>query len=366
MSLEKILTEKIKQSKNSAIGFDEFMGDALYHPEFGYYRNSANKIGKSGDFITAPETSDLFGFCIARQIISLEKPESVENILEFGAGNGVMAAQILLYLAKNNSLPKKYYILELSANLKKWQQENIKKTLPEVFDKVEWINELPNDFSGVILGNEVLDAMPAKRAIIKQNYFYELGVKNKNNGFDWQKLANKLSDKKYNLPDGYISEFNLQNMAWIKSLAQITGSWTALLIDYGFSEDEFFHPDRISGTLRCYKNHKADENPFVDIGKKDITTWVNFSNIAKAATDNNLNVLGYCTQAMFLISLGIEEFLKNEKDESKKIQFASEIKQLVFPNAMGESFKVIVITSDKTLKSTDLICFKEQNLINKL
>lgn len=363
MGLKEIIANKIKNN-NEFINFDEFMDLALYHQKYGYYRSNSRKIGKNGDFITAPETSDLFGFCLAKQIIDIYQNNNLQySILEFGAGNGVMAAQILFHLKKENNLPEYYYILELSANLKEWQAQNIFAILPELRDRVVWLDKLPENFDGVMLANEVLDAMPTKRAIVKDNYFYEVGVGLENDEFVWKITDKKISNIGYDLQNGYINEFNLNNELWLKTLAGIAGNWSAILIDYGFNEKEFFHIDRKMGTLRCYKNHQADDNPLVDVGTKDITSWVNFSNIAKAAKSNNLKVLGYCTQAMFLISLGIDRFLMDEESEAKKLQLANEIKQLVFPNAMGESFKVLVISKNMDNK---ILGFKEQNLKHTL
>jgi SAM-dependent MidA family methyltransferase len=358
MSLEKILTEKIKQSKNSAIGFDEFMNDALYHNKFGYYRSHTPKLGVNGDFITAPEISDLFGYCLAKQIAKIGG-----NILEFGAGSGVLAIQILTYLQRTDHLPEKYYILEVSAHFKSQQQYNIEKLLPEIKDKVVWLEVLPDNFTGTIVANEVLDAMPTKRGIIQNKRLYELGVGLEKDAFVWRHTQHLLDDTTYFLENGYTTEINMQNLAWIQSLSVINGSFVALLIDYGYSEQEFFHPQRINGTLRCYKNHKADDNPFVDIGNKDITSWVNFSAIKNSAQQNGLQIAGYNTQAMFLIALGIEKFLKDEQDEVRKIQLANEIKQLVMPNIMGESFKLIALTKNNT---TALDAFNEQNLLYTL
>jgi SAM-dependent MidA family methyltransferase len=353
--LEQIIKQQIQD--RGTIGFDEFMHLALYHPKYGYYRSNAPKLGTSGDFITAPEISDLFGFCLAKQIAKIGG-----DILEFGSGSGVLATQILSYLKTINKLPNKYYILELSADFKDRQQQNILAILPELKDKVIWLDTIPDEFCGTIFANEVLDAMPTKRARIKDGCFYELGVGLENNEFIWQQMTNKMTNKKYNLIDNYTTEFNMQNLAWIKSLGQINGSFVALLIDYGYTENEFFHPQRIHGTLRCYQNHTADDNPFVDIGTKDITSWVNFSQLASQAQECGLEVLGYNTQAMFLIALGIEQFLESKEGEAR-VRMLSEIKQLIMPQHMGESFKLLALSKNKQIK---LELFKMQNLDYKL
>jgi SAM-dependent MidA family methyltransferase len=364
MNLEDIISQTIRQN-SKPIGFDVFMNLALYNPETGYYRSNASAIGRQGDFITAPETSDLFGYSLARQCKQVLNKNT--SILEFGAGSGVLAAQLLFELARLNSLPEKYYILELSAQLKQQQYETISKVLPELIDIVEWLSELPKKFSGVVIANEVLDAMPAKRLMFSEGRFVELGVDYIDGRFQWS-----LFDEPYsglmkmptaNFTEGYKTEINLQALAWIESLYEAMSDGVVLLIDYGMDRTEYFHPQRSEGTLRCYHKHKASDNPFENVGKQDITTSVNFSDIADQACDAGFEVLGYCNQTMFLLSLGIENYLSEEKDNAKRIQLAQQIKQLVLPSAMGESFKVLALSKKQTVK---LDGFREQDLTSKL
>jgi SAM-dependent MidA family methyltransferase len=364
MNLDEIIKNTIIQNQ-TPIGFDEFMQLALYYPHLGYYRSGLEKFGEKGDFITAPETSDLFGFCLARQCAQvLTKGDS---ILEFGAGSGVLAAQILFELGRIECLPKHYYILELSGELQHRQKQTIAKALPELLDRIVWLDKLPKDFNGVVIANEVLDAMPAKRVVQQNNVFYELGVGIDKDELAWQVKAEPFLDEKYKLPktliDGYKTELNIQSLAWIDSLYEVLNDAVVLLIDYGMHRDEYFHPQRIDGTLRCYHQHKASDNPFVNIGEQDITTSVNFSDIADQASSVGFNIAGYATQAMFLISLGIDEYLLTETDESKRITLAQQVKQLVLPSAMGESFKVLALSKAKSVK---LIGFREQDLSHKL
>ena len=185
MSLRDIISKTIKDN-DKPIGFDEFMNLALYHSEFGYYRSNKTLFGRHGDFITAPETSDLFGYTLAKQC---KQVLNNGDILEFGAGSGVLAAQILFELGRLDSLPGKYYIIELSAQLKNKQMKTIKKVLPEIFNRVEWLTELPKDFKGVVIANEVLDAIPAKRITYSKGYFVELGVGFQNDNFQWEKFT---------------------------------------------------------------------------------------------------------------------------------------------------------------------------------
>ncbi|WXT99991.1 MAG: hypothetical protein Ctma_0697 [Catillopecten margaritatus gill symbiont] len=361
--MEKIIKDAIIQ-KAEPIGFDEFMNLALYYPAKGYYTGGSQKFGEQGDFITAPETSDLFGFCLARQCAQVLKSD--QDLLEFGAGSGILSAQILFELGRLDKLPRTYYILELSAELKQRQKDTISKTVPELLGRIVWLNSLPEHFSGVIIANEVLDAMPAKRLIKKENDFVELGVDCQNNTLVWQTLAPYNNDKMQlpaDVEPGYITEVNERAMAWVESLSDFMDKGLVLLIDYGMGRDEYFHPQRGEGTLQCYYRHKANDNPFEHIGEQDITTSVNFSDIADQAKSSGFSIAGYATQAMFLISLGIDEYLLAEKDEEKRALLAQQVKLLVLPSAMGESFKVLALNKGMEV---DLMGFREQNLLHKL
>ena len=363
MSLENIISKSIKDN-NNPIGFDVFMDLALYHQEFGYYRSNKTIFGHRGDFITSPEVSDLFGFSLAKQCKQILNGG---NILEFGAGSGILAAQILFELGRMESLPKKYFIIELSSQLRQTQKETIKKVLPEVFDRIEWLTKLPKNFKGLVIANEVLDAFPVKRITFSKGSFYELGVGFKGGDFNWERMQEPLTH--LNIPDsidfqeGYTTEINIQSGAWIKSLYDLMIDGTVILIDYGMTEAEYFHPQRNQGTLKCFSNHKSSDNPFIHIGKQDITASVNFSNIASIAKEIGFDISGYTTQSMFLISLGIDNYLKNEENEEKKVKIAQEIKQLVLPGTMGEVFKVMALSKKQSVK---LKGFKELDLTNRL
>ena len=363
MSLRDIISKTIKDN-DKPISFDVFMNLALYHSKFGYYRSNKTLFGRHGDFITAPETSDLFGYTLAKQC---KQVLNNGDILEFGAGSGVLAAQILFELGRLDSLPGKFYIIELSAQLKNKQMKTIKKVLPEIFNRVEWLTELPKDFKGVVIANEVLDAIPAKRITLSEGYFVELGVGFQNDNFKWEKFTQPFLSSAGSLPDvkeeGYTTEINVQSIAWIKSLYDFISEGTVLLIDYGMNKSEYFHPQRNDGTLKCFFNHNSSDDPFCNIGNQDITTSVNFSDIAESAVDAGFVISGYCTQAMFLISLGIENYLLDEEDNDNRIKLAQEVKQLVLPGTMGEVFKVLALSKKQSVK---LDGFKEQDLTNKL
>ena len=363
MSLDNIISKSIKDN-NNPIGFDVFMNLALYHQEFGYYRSNKTIFGHRGDFITSPEVSDLFGFSLAKQC---KQVLNGGDILEFGAGSGILASQILFELGRMKSLPKKYFIIELSSQLRQTQKETIKKILPEIFDRIEWLTELPKTFKGVVIANEVLDAFPVKRIIFTKGNFYELGVDFKEGDFKWERMQEPLIN--LNIPDskdfqeGYTSEINIQSGAWIKSLYDLMTDGIVLLIDYGMTEAEYFHPQRSHGTLKCFSKHKSNNNPFTQIGKQDITSSVNFSSIASIAKECGFEISGYTTQSMFLISLGIDNYLKNEENEEKRLKIAQEIKQLVLPGTMGEVFKVMALSKKESVK---LEGFKELNLADRL
>lgn len=364
MKLNEVIKNTIIQNQ-APIGFDEFMQLALYYPQLGYYRSGSEKFGEKGDFVTAPETSDLFGFCLARQCAQVLNGDN--DILEFGAGSGVLAAQVLFELGRLECLPKCYYILELSGELQHRQQQTIAKALPELLERVVWLDKLPERFNGVVIANEVLDAMPAKRLIQKQGKFHELCVDLDKDQLNWRSDETVFEKSSIKLPvnvvEGYTTEINPRAMAWIDSLYGALDEALVLLIDYGMHRDEYFHPQRLDGTLRCYYQHKASDNPFVYIGEQDITTSVNFSDIADQAKSSGFQVAGYATQALFLISLGIDEYLLTEKDNDQRISLAQQVKQLVLPSAMGESFKVLALSKSINVK---LNGFKEQDLSHKL
>jgi len=363
MKLEDIISQSIHEN-GKPIGFDVFMNFALYDPWLGYYRSSKNIFGHQGDFITAPETSDLFGYSVAKQFAQIINGG---NVLEFGAGSGVLAKQILFELGRIKSLPKKYYIMELSGQLKQQQKQTILSVLPDLINRVEWLTEFPIGFSGVVIANEVLDAIPAKRIIFSNGRFVELGVDFVDGNFQWKPFDETYSNSLTLLPticdEGYTTEVNLQALAWIDSLYSAMNKGTVLLIDYGMDRNEYHHPQRKNGTLRCHYRHKASNDPFENIGKQDITTSVNFSDIADHAVKAGFKLSGYCNQAMFLISLGIQNFLIREEDDEKRNTLAQEIKQLVLPSAMGETFKVLALSKKQTVK---LDGFREQNLLKKL
>lgn len=361
MQLTEVIKNKIKNS--GPVRFVDFMQMALYDPIFGYYTTKNNKIGKQGDFITAPEVSSLFGYALATQIKQVLEEIKNAVILEFGAGTGKLCVDILSALEKNNSLPDYYYILEVSGQLKDMQMQLIAKTIPHLLNRVKWLSNLPQqDFAGVIIANEVLDAMPVHRFMLKSKDLFEGYVTLENEDLkeillpatnqDLQNYVNEFS--KY---DNYISEANLFVNSWLKEVSNFFAKGAVFIIDYGFPAHEYYHQDRNGGTIMCHYQQKTNSNPLINIGYQDITAHVNFTHVAEVSFLNGFNISGYTNQASFLINCNILEFLK-EYDDVNLVKKNQEIKMLLHPSEMGEIFKVIALTKQLDI---DLIGFKSND-----
>ncbi len=333
------------------IPFAKYMDLALYAPGLGYYSGGMQKFGVRGDFVTAPELSALFSKCLAHQCQEILENLGGGDILEIGAGSGKMAADILLALTKANALPNYYYILELSADLKKRQQEKIAALCPAFFNRVVWLETLSlPDFKGVILANEVLDAMPVHQFQIHQNILHEVEVTAQDNKLQYQisPTNNPRLLAHYHAqtwPTEYISEINLHLKPWIMSLSDILKSGVILIIDYGFPQHEYYHPQRSMGTLMCHYRHYAHHDPFLYPGLQDITAHVNFTAIAEAASEVVLDVLGYTSQAAFLFDTGLMTLAKqyNATTDKETLVRNHAIQTLTSPAEMGELFKVIAL-----------------------
>lgn len=335
------------------LSFAEFMQQALYAPGLGYYSAGSQKLGAQGDFTTAPELSPLFSRCLARQCAPVLQKLMHADVLEVGAGSGIMAADILAELEQLNSLPHAYFILELSAELRERQQHSIKLAVPHLYDRVHWLDALPESgFRGLVLGNEVLDAMPVQRFVIEQGVVYEVMVANGEGGeFVWgQQPAGEIVNAAVRqleqqrgepFAEGYSSEINLAAQAWLASIAAMLQQGMILLIDYGFPAREFYHVQRSMGTLMCHYRHRAHGDPFLYVGLQDITAHVDFTAMAEVADKAGLEVAGFTTQAHFLLGLGIEQFVSEAEDT---LQAAQQVKQLVLPSEMGELFKVVAFS----------------------
>ena len=335
------------------IGFDRFMQLALYAPGLGYYSAGSRKFGESGDFVTAPELSPLFSRCVARQCEQVLRRLDGGEMLEFGAGSGAMAADILLELERRDALPQRYLILEVSADLRQRQQQTLQQRAPQLAARAVWLERPPVEFSGVVLANEVLDAMPVHRLRVHDGALRELGVCWREEGFAWRVLdtATPAAVERLQqimaqspLPEGYETEVNLAAEGWVRGLAGWLRRGMALLFDYGFPQREFYHPQRGGGTLMCHYRHRAHPDPLILAGLQDITAHVDFTAVAEAALAAGLGVAGFANQANFLLGSGLLELADAGGDTRAQLEAAAQMKRLLLPGEMGELFKVLALT----------------------
>jgi len=359
-AVQTLIRDKI-YSAGGWISFEQFMNLSLYAPGMGYYSSGATKLGSAGDFVTAPEISSLFGRTLAQQILQISQQIKHADILEFGAGSGKLALDLLLELEKSNALPGKYFILEISAELRQRQQTLFTDKIPHLVHLIEWLEQLPDQFTGTILANEVLDAMPVHIVKWDNNVLFVRGVRWQNNQFSWQDRPINNTELNHNAsqltpqinPDNnltytYVSEINLTASHFMHSLTSILQQGVILLIDYGFGRSEYYHPQRNQGTLMCHYRHHAHDDPFYLPGLQDITSHVDFSAITQAAENTRLPLLGYTTQAYFLINCGITEILAQTPAEDTRnfLPQSSQLQKLISPAEMGELFKVIAFGKD--------------------
>jgi len=346
------------------IRFSEYMNIALYEPGLGYYSGGLQKFGQTGDFITAPEVSSLFGQSLARQVSEILKnfqksPDEKVFILEFGAGSGVLAVDILLALECHDSLPEQYLILELSAELKQRQKETIKKNAAHLYKHVLWLDQLPDDVSNaIIIANEVLDAMPVEcfRTSDNKTELLMVGLENEKLVSRYMHVDDNAADviasiqqrSEIIFSDAYCSEYNPAIKGWLSALVSKIKSFVVLLIDYGYNEKEYYHPDRENGTLMCYYQHRAHGDYLRWPGLQDITAFVNFTDVAYCAVDLGMDVSGYTTQAAFLLGSGLPELHASQvsDDIQQQIKLSQQIKTLTLPSEMGERFKVMALTKN--------------------
>ena len=336
------------------LSFAEFMHTALYTPQLGYYSGGGKKFGVGGDFVTAPEISPLFGLTVANQVAEV-LAQTGGDVLELGAGTGKLALKVLQGLQHQNQVPDHYYILDVSAHLRQVQQETLQADLPpEIFARVQWLDALPEQFTGVVLGNEVLDAIAVHLVVKKEGQWLERGVIFEG-GLQWQNtpLDNQhwVSHLPVDLPDGYLTEVCPAANGLIASLANSLQQGMILMLDYGFGAREYYHPQRNQGTLMCHYQHYAHDNPLTLLGLQDITAHVNFTAIAETALENSLECLGYVNQAQFLINAGITNLLQqipNSLESADYLRAVSAVQKLVSPAEMGELFKVIALTKHLT------------------
>ena len=316
------------------LAFDRFMALALYAPGLGYYAGNRRVFGtlpgSGSDFVTAPELSPLFGQALARQVAQALDASGCNEVWEFGAGSGALAAQLLAALGDQ---VRRYTIVDLSGSLRERQQLR----LTEHADKLRWADVLPDAMQGVIVGNEVLDAMPVQLVHFDGTQWFERGVVMQGEGLTWSDRPTRLRPP-FDGPfaAGTVTEIHPQAEAFITTLAERLKRGAAFFIDYGFPEAEYYHPQRGGGTLMCHRAHRADTDPLADVGEKDITAHVNFSGIALAAQNAGLEVIGYTTQAHFLMNCGVLDLLRGAD-----IKTVANTQKLLTEHEMGELFKVI-------------------------
>ena len=339
--------------------FDEFLQQVLYAPGLGYYSAGAAKLGAAGDFTTAPELSALFGQCIARQaapvIAALGGEAGGASLLELGPGSGALAATVLARLESLGALPRHYDLLEVSADLRARQQARIAQLPAHLAARVRWLERLPAEpLRGLILANEVADALPFRCFAATDDGYVERGVALDAQGsLAWAERPadaalraelGRLFDTP--LAAGQQGEYCPTLNGWIASLAGALAQGVLLLFDYGLGRSELYHASRSAGTLRCHYRHRAHDDPFLHPGLQDITAWVDFTRVAEAAVDAGLEVRGYCTQAAFLLGAGIQQELAVATDLAARARLASEARQLLLPGEMGETFKAIALSRD--------------------
>ncbi len=353
-ALRSEIIQHIKQ--NGDMPFEQFMQMALYQPGMGYYTAGSQKFGSGGDFVTAPEISPLFSQALAQQCAQVLSITG-GSILEFGAGSGIMAAHILKRLQYLDQLPEEYLILDVSADLRQRQRQTIEKLVPQMLERVRWLDQLPQSFDGVMLANEVLDAMPVavfrKQGGVTQQKVVTYADDELSIG--WQQADEPLRsavdaiEKRYEtLAEGYVSEVNLKLDGWLAAIAETLQNGVLLLVDYGYNGFEYYHRERYMGTLICHYQHKAHDNPLILPGLQDITANVDFSAVAQAARQYGLQIAGYAPQANFLMAAGIEELIAEHlhEDQQTFMRLSQAIKVLMLPTEMGERFKVLGLSKN--------------------
>jgi SAM-dependent MidA family methyltransferase len=344
-SLTRIIADAIEKAGGWQ-GFDAFMGQALYTPGLGYYANGLSKfgqmpqgvqgaegvVGAGSDFVTAPEMTPLFGQALARQVAQVLEATGTDEVWEFGAGTGALASQLLDALGGQ---VRRYTIVDLSDSLKERQRV----TLARHGDKVVWATELPAQLRGVVVGNEVLDAMPVQLLVRKGGVWHERGVAVQQGVLHWSDCPTALRPPvDIDGEHDYLTEIHAQGEAFVRTLADRLECGAVLLLDYGFPESEYYHVQRHMGTVMCHRAHQADAEPLEDVGLKDITAHVNFTGIALAAQDVGLDVLGYTNQAHFLINCGLVDAM-----QTAPLPARVAAQKLILEHEMGEFFKVIAL-----------------------
>lgn len=368
----KALALQIRQEidKYGLISFSTFMEMALYHPRLGYYNALSFSIGKKGDFITAPEISPLFAQCFAEQCKEIFEYLGKGDILELGAGTGLFAADILLSLQQKNALPNHYYIYEISPVLRQKQQDWINSTYPAISQYITWLDALPTNLTGIIIANEVLDALPVHCFQFEHLQVKERCVIWKNHQFDWQLhpptiplLTEKVLEinETYPLSSPYISEINMGLPHFMHAIANVLTRGVILLADYGYGQGEYYQPKRHQGSLAGFYQHKKYTNPLIYPGLLDMTAHVNFTAVIENAAAAHCQLAGYTTQAAFLLSCGLLKIaaeIENTLSPVDEFTLHQAIKVLTLPTEMGECIKIMALSKHMDLP---LLGFQSQD-----
>jgi SAM-dependent MidA family methyltransferase len=355
--LAELLSDAIRAA-GGWIDFARFMEMALYEPGLGYYSAGARKFGASGDFVTAPEVAPVFSRCVAAQCAQVLEALGGGDVLELGAGSGVMAAGLLAELERRECLPGRYRILDVSADLRERQYATLHGAVPHLLERVEWLDRLPEAFDGVIVANEVLDALPVERFVRRGGEVNALGVTWHFGRFEASEVRAPaaLRDRVRAIeaevgavfPDGYTSEINAGLGPWLASLADTLRRGVLLFIDYGLPRREYYALERSAGTLLCHYRHRFHDEPLLRLGLQDITAWVDFTAVAEAGLAAGLDLAGYTTQAHFLIGCDIGRYVADisDLDVVGRVNLSRQVMVLTLPGEMGERFKAIALARD--------------------
>lgn len=343
------------------ISFARYMHEVLYASGLGYYAAGAAKFGAAGDFVTAPEVSSVFGRVLARQCVEALADIQHGAILEFGAGSGKLALDMLQTFESLDSMPVAYNILEVSADLRQRQESLLTANVPHLVDNVRWLSEMPANHSGVIVANEVLDALPVERFVKCAGNVEQVCVAYDGDGLKTimrrapdplrSAVAGVERDLGAALADGYASEVSLAAPAWTEDLARCLQQGAAFLFDYGVSRREYYATNRSDGWLRCHFRHFAHNDPLLHPGIQDISAWVDFSAVAAAAVSSGMRVLGYENQSQFLMGGGLDIEMQSFADLPlpQQLELSNQIKTLTLPGEMGENFKCIALGCGDTI-----------------
>ena len=335
------------------LSFADYMELVLYAPGLGYYAAGAHKLGAGGDFVTAPELSEVFGRCVGAQCAQVLAALGGGEILEIGAGSGALAEQVLVALAARGAAPARYLILETSPDLRQRQQQRLAPLAARLGACIEWLDRPPaGQLRGVVLANEVLDALPVERFRVAAGGIESLGVEAAGGRLGWAArpaaaaLREAVAALEMTLPAGYVSELNLRLAPWLAAVTAPLAAGVALLIDYGLARRDYYAPARDGGTLACFHRQRRHEDPFVNVGLQDLTAWVDYTRVAEAALEAGLEIAGYTTQAHFLLATGFETELAQMRaalPAEREPLAAGAALRLVLPREMGERFKCMAL-----------------------